>query len=205
MGRRSATHKFMPSKFVFPGGKLDIADQRLNLYSALPPAMLTKLRKYTRDNPSDKKLTGLALAAIRETFEETGLVIGRKTDVIARSKNTSWQAYFNHGVQPALEKIEFIARAITPTYRVRRFDTRFFLVNDTSIYANLDAPANPSGELEDVRWIPLTETRGLDLPGVTRWVLEQVEMRLGASSSFTGKFPIPFVQFVNGTTLERLL
>ena len=108
-------------------------------------------------------------------------------------------------MEPALEKIEFIARAITPTYRVRRFDTRFFLVSDTSIYANLDAPANPSGELEDVRWVPLTETRGLDLPGVTRWVLEQVEIRLGASSNVAGKFPIPFVQFINGTTLERLL
>lgn len=34
MGKRAASHKFMPNKFVFPGGKLDVADQRLNFDSS---------------------------------------------------------------------------------------------------------------------------------------------------------------------------
>ena len=205
MGRRAASHKFMPNKFVFPGGKLDIADQRLNLSSSLSPETLNRLRKFTRANPSDKKLTGLALAAIRETFEETGLVVGRKVDKRMRSKNSSWQAYFDHGVEPALDAIEFIARAITPTYRVRRFDTRFFMVSDESTYINQNSLDKQSGELEQVRWIPLSETRELDLPGVTRWVLDEVEKRLMASTKSAPTLPTPFVQFVRGTTLEKLL
>lgn len=205
MGKRAASHKFMPNKFVFPGGKLDVADQRLNVDSSLSKEVLSRLRKFTRANTSERKLTGLALAAIRETFEETGLVIGLKTERKMHSKNSSWQAYFDHGVEPALAKLEFIARAITPTYRVRRFDTRFFLVSDTSMYINLNSLKKHGGELEQVRWIPLSETRELDLPGVTRWVLDEVEKRLRAGAKSAGSLPTPFVRFINGKTVEKRL
>lgn len=205
MGKRVASHKFMPNKFVFPGGKLDVADQRLNVDSSLSREVLDRLRKFTRTNTSDRKLMGLALAAVRETFEETGLVVGQKTERRMRSKNGSWQAYFNHGVEPALAKLEFIARAITPTYRVRRFDTRFFMVSDTSTYINLNSLRKQGGELEQVRWIPLSKTRELDLPGVTRWVLDEVEKRLTAGTKSAGSLPTPFVRFVNGKTVEKLL
>ena len=205
MGRRAASHKFMPNKFVFPGGKLDIADQRLNLNSSLSPETLNRLRKFTQANTSDKKITGLALAAIRETFEETGLVVGRRVHGKMRSKNSSWQAYFDHEVEPALDAIEFIARAITPTYRVRRFNTRFFMVSEESTFINQNSLDKQSGELEQVRWIPLSEIRELDLPGVTRWVLDEVEKRLMASTKSAPSMPTPFVQFVRGTTLEKLL
>ena len=205
MGKRAASHKFMPNKFVFPGGKLDVADQRLNFDSSLAKEVLSQLRKFTRANTSERKLTGLALAAIRETFEETGLVVGQKTERKMQSKNSSWQAYFDHGAEPALAKLEFIARAITPTYRVRRFDTRFFMVSDTSTYINQDSLRKQGGELEQVRWIPLSETRELDLPGVTRWVLDEVEKRLSAGRKSAGSLPTPFVRFVNGQIIEKLL
>jgi len=205
MGKRAASHKFMPNKFVFPGGKLDVADQRLNFDSSLSKEVLDRLRKFTRTDTSDRKLTGLALAAVRETFEETGLVVGQKTERRIRSKNASWQDYFNHGVEPALAKLEFIARAITPTYRVRRFDTRFFMVSDTSMYINLNSLRKQGGELEQVRWIPLSETRELDLPGVTRWVLDEVEKRLSAGANLAGSLPTPFVRFINGKTVEKHL
>ena len=40
MGKRAATHKFMPNKFVFPGGRLDLIDQRLNLQQELPKPVM---------------------------------------------------------------------------------------------------------------------------------------------------------------------
>ena len=69
MGKRAASHKFMPNKFVFPGGRLDMIDQRLKVDSDLQQSVLQRLQKETRKTVSDNKLRGLALAAIRETFE----------------------------------------------------------------------------------------------------------------------------------------
>ena len=89
---------------------------------------MKRLRKETRKTVSDNKLRGLALAAIRETFEETGLIIGRPTKKNLSTGDKVWQSYFDHGVEPPLDQMDFIARAVTPTYRTRRFDTRFFMV-----------------------------------------------------------------------------
>ena len=205
MGRRAASHKFMPNKFVFPGGRLDVADQRLNLKTSLAPEVLNRLRKHTRATTTDQKLTGLALAAIRETFEETGLVIGKPVSTQLASKNTSWARYFSHSVAPPLEQLDFVARAITPTYRVRRFDTRFFMTDDESIYRNQDGFAKASGELEELCWIPLPQTRELDLPGVTRWVVDKVGHRITLNTRERHRHSTPFVQFVRGNTLEKLL
>ena len=79
MGKRAASHVFMPNKFVFPGGRLDAIDQRISVPSDLSDPVIGRLQKETRKNVSNHKLRGLALAAIRETYEETGLIIGRKT------------------------------------------------------------------------------------------------------------------------------
>ena len=94
MGKRAATHKFMPNKFVFPGGRLDYIDQLLKVTSTLPAPVMTRLSAETRRNVSANKLTGLALASIRETFEETGLVVGSPIDKPLKSSNSVWQAYF---------------------------------------------------------------------------------------------------------------
>ena len=67
MGKRASTHRFMPNKFVFPGGKLDRVDQQLNVPGELSDPVMARLRKSTRAAVGDRKLRGLALAAIRET------------------------------------------------------------------------------------------------------------------------------------------
>ena len=130
MGKRAATHRFMPNKFVFPGGRLDLIDQRLQVPGDLNAKVMERLRKATRKEVTDRKLRGLALAAIRETFEETGLVVGRKASTRTKTQHSVWQSYLGHGVEPPLEQMDFIARAITPPYRTRRFDTRFFMIHD---------------------------------------------------------------------------
>ena len=70
MGKRSAGHAFMPNKFVFPGGKVDAADSRLRPPGDLHPQVLARLMK----GCSQSRARGLAMAAIRETYEETGLI-----------------------------------------------------------------------------------------------------------------------------------
>lgn len=205
MGKRAASHKFMPNKFVFPGGRLDVADQRLRVGASLQPSVLRKLREHTTAKSSNAKPTGLALAAIRETLEETGLIIGRTVAQQLKSKNPSWSRYFQHGVEPALDQLEFVARAITPSYRVRRFDTRFFMTDDESLYANGEDLTQASGELEEVGWFPLHEAVSLDLPGVTQWVLREVGERVKSSASERLRRPTFLLRFINGKTIETKL
>ena len=130
MGKRAASHRFMPNKFVFPGGRLDLIDQRLQVRGELCQPVMERLRKVTRKTVNDRKLRGLALAAIRETFEETGLIIGRPATQTVNTAHPVWREYLAQGAEPPLEHMDFIARAITPAYRTRRFDTRFFLIHD---------------------------------------------------------------------------
>jgi len=201
MGKRAASHKFMPNKFVFPGGRLDAIDQRLKLEEDLQGAVLARLQSDTRKDVSDNKLRGLALAAIRETFEETGLIIGRKTTATPRTSHEGWRDYFAHGVVPPLADIDFIARAITPTHRTRRFDTRFFMVYDDHIHTDPEDTGKASGELLDLHWLTLSEARDLDLPLITRQMLDIVEKRMKLSKRKQFEADAPFVRFVRGKPL----
>ena len=198
MGKRAASHVFMTNKFVFPGGRLDFIDQRLSVPSDLSGPVAGRLQKETRKDVSNHKLRGLALAAIRETYEETGLIIGRNTTQKLTTNNAVWQRYFDHGVEPPLDKIDFIARAVTPTYRSRRFDTRFFMIFDDFIQTDPDDMIKASGELLDLHWLTLAETQKLDLPTITRWIIDMVKQRLKLSSDAQLHAPATYVRFING-------
>lgn len=205
MGKRAASHQFMPNKFVFPGGRLDLIDQRLRVPGHLNTAVLRRLNESTRARVSENQLRGLALAAIRETYEETGLVIGRRTDRRLATSHRIWQSYFSHGVEPPLDKMDFIARAVTPAYRSRRFDTRFFMVHDEFIHTDPDEMGRASGELLDLHWLTLEETRELELPTITRWVIDMVaeRLRFGRDEQMTQS--APYVRFINGRAVIKPL
>ena len=72
MGRRARQHRFLPDVYVFPGGRLDPADRRLVPLRALAPAVAARLARHGRP----ARAIALAAAAARETFEETGLILG---------------------------------------------------------------------------------------------------------------------------------
>ena len=201
MGKRAATHKFMPNKFVFPGGRLDLIDQRLSVPKNLSAPVMKRLRKDIRKDVSDNKLRGLALAAIRETYEETGLIIGRQTKKQLKTSDEVWQSYFDHGVEPPLDQMDFIARAVTPTYRTRRFDTRFFMVYDEFIHTDPEEMAKASGELLDLHWLTLPAARKLDLPAITRSVIDMVQARMQFDRKAQLKKSAPYVRFVDGKSL----
>jgi len=194
MGKRHGGMAFMANKFVFPGGRLDPADARIAAGGELRADVSAK----AAFGITPKKARGLALAAIRETFEETGILVGERAAKIPRTRAQAWHKYFAHGIVPRLERLDFIARAITPPNRTRRFDARFFMADAAEIAHQLDAAANE--ELLTPCWVTLAEARALDLPSITRRVLEEVEARLE-----TGPRPVPFFRFLrNKATIDWL-
>src|SRR5262245_41162216 len=73
LGRRHSAHAFMPGMYVFPGGRRDQVDCRTRFERDLHPEVLAKLMLRARGVRSVSRARGLAIAAVRETFEETGL------------------------------------------------------------------------------------------------------------------------------------
>src|SRR6202140_190385 len=149
LGRRHDGHKFMPGKFVFPGGRVEPIDRRMPSASAIEPRVEARLMQLMA-RPSAAKARGLMLAAIRETFEETGLLLGRKSRNPVRSPGGPWDAFAQAGVCPDLAAIHFVARAITPPGRSKRFDTRFFAVDAREIAARQDGVVGPDSELTEL-------------------------------------------------------
>ncbi|MCR9105652.1 MAG: NUDIX hydrolase [Gammaproteobacteria bacterium] len=175
LGQRSAQHKFMPNKFVFPGGKVDAADSRIRPPHDLHPQVLNRLTQ----GCSAAKARALALAAIRETFEETGLIVGEPDTPTLRTRSAAWSEFLRYDINPRLDVLHYVARAITPPYRNRRFDARFFMVDAQHIQGDVHERPQGSGELLDLHWITLDKARYMQqLPHITRAVLTQVQQRL---------------------------
>ncbi|MBX3447403.1 MAG: NUDIX hydrolase [Parvibaculaceae bacterium] len=201
MGQRHANHKFMPNKFVFPGGRVDRADSRIRPAQDLREPVARRLMVRMSGKPSELRARALAMAAIRETFEETGLVIGKKMTAPQTSKHPDWADYFAQGVAPALGHLDFVARAITPPYRTRRFDTRFFIADAEAIQGD-PMKVTGSGELQGLHWLTIDDARGLDLPNITRVVLDELDERLSLAKAAQARRAVPFVYFRNGNAIR---
>jgi len=187
MGRRHRGHAFMPSKWVFPGGGVDRADARAPAATELRPEVARRLGPRAR---------ALALAAVRETFEEAGLLLARPAAAPARGP-AAWRPFLEQGL-PDLAALDYVARAITPPYRPRRFDARFFLA-EASALLDADRLAG-AGELERIAWTPLDEIPRLDLPSITRFVVSEIAQRLEDPGR-----PVPFVRMVRGARTTEWL
>ena len=115
--------------------------------------------------PSPHFARALALAAIRETFEETGLAIGVPDYGAPENPPPgAWTRFAATGVTPALDVIDFLARAITPPGRPRRFDARFLIADATCVARRVEGAIHPEAELVELVWTPLNEALNLDLP-----------------------------------------
>lgn len=173
MGRRHADQVFLPDKWVFPGGRVDAADRTLaDTFDGpyVPRNLAHELRPF-------------ALAAVRELSEETGLVIGSDAK---HDLQDCWPAFTAAGYAPAPNHLYPLARAITPPGRVRRYDTWFFTASRTAV---AEKQAAPDGELLDLNWFTVEDSRKLDLPNITRLVLDDVSARLqnpAHATEFTG-------------------
>lgn len=184
MGRRAQGHVFMAAKWVFPGGRIERGDFRAASTGDFDARTAARLAQ----GCPPQRARALALAAIRETFEETGLIVGRKAP--PASVAGGWREYRAAGALPDLSALTYVARAITPPGRARRFDARFFMADGSAL---LSRDIDGSGELDEIAWIPWEEASELDLPAITRFVIGEVGKRLNDPDR-----PAPFVKFVRG-------
>jgi 8-oxo-dGTP pyrophosphatase MutT (NUDIX family) len=186
MGERASSHVFLPGHLVFPGGRVEPGDGRLNVPTDLRPEVRAKVAAGT----APARARALALAAIRETFEETGLLVGEPSTAAAvRTRSAAWRDFFDHGVIPKLEALDFVARAITPPGRLRRFDARFFMA-DAGHIARAQGTVPAGGELLRPLWLTLSEARAAKVLPITKLILSEVEARLGPSADASR--PAPF-------------
>lgn len=139
--RRASTLAFAAGAYAFPGGRVDPEDR--------PPAEAAD----GKDMDAEDRVA--RLCAIRETLEETGLAIGHDPspdrEAIARWRaGTERQLPIGLGARLAPERLVPFARWLPSEHVVRRFDTRFYLVEaDTAL-----DPIPDGGEIEEAFWAP---------------------------------------------------
>ncbi|MDQ2874155.1 MAG: NUDIX hydrolase, partial [Actinomycetota bacterium] len=139
MLRRQASMAFAPGMSVFPGGSVDARDADEDVAWAGPDA-----REWGRLLAAPPELArALVCAAVRETFEESGIVLAGETPdrVVADPTSDDWERDRNALLDRSLSLAGLLARRrlvlrsdllrpwsrwITPIVEPRRFDTRFF-------------------------------------------------------------------------------
>jgi len=202
LGRRHLRHRFMPGKFVFPGGRIEPTDRLMTTAAPLPARDVARLLQRVR-RPSAAKAAAFALAAVRETYEETGLMLGRRSEAALKTPPGAWEAFAKAAVLPDLSAMHFIARAITPPKRPLRFDSRFFAADISAVAHRADGFVGPEAEFVELVWLPLTEARTLDMPGITAVVLEELADRI--ASGMSADHPVPLYRMLHKRFVREIL
>ncbi len=199
MGRRNASHKFMPDRMVFPGGRVEPCDGRMPASGALDAVTGAKLAACLR-RPGGAR--ALAMAAIRETFEETGLLIGdRDYGAPGSCPEGAWSEFAAQGVFPALEDIHFIGRAITPPRNRLRFDTFFLAVDAASVADRVEGKVGAATELVETAWVSVPDALGLNLVPITHVMLRELANRFAIG--LDRRAPVPCYR-AGRTAWERI-
>lgn len=121
--QRSASLAFLPSYHAFPGGKVDENDGEINVR-----------------NCSDNEMQRLIVCAVREVFEEVGVLLVRNGEKLTKGQRASLHDELLSGRSTFSEILAhwvlwidatdftFIGRWTTPPFSPMRFRTSFFLV-----------------------------------------------------------------------------
>ncbi|MAZ03877.1 MAG: NUDIX hydrolase [Sneathiella sp.] len=191
MGERSGRHSFMPNTYVFPGGRVDASDGRI------PPARDLRddvMARLIRGGCTPARARALAVAAIRETFEETGLRLAETYPAPRRSRVAIWNDFGTTTCGPDLSKLDYIVRAVTPPSRKKRFNTRFFVADAET----LEGTMKDSSELLDLRWVTIPQALNLDIPLITENVLGHLDTFLKTRPEPDANRPVPMFQMRHG-------
>ncbi|GAB2175640.1 NUDIX hydrolase [Dongia sp. agr-C8] len=196
LGRRHRKAGFLPDIYVVPGGRVDAEDHdRSGFAETLHPAVAASLLSGGSRRPA----LAFPRAALRETLEETGLLVGNAGKRQKVADIPVWQAYRAAGIAPDFGSIDFICRAITPVTSPRRYNTRFFLADGARAVGSV----NSNGELEDLAWRPVSALSGLNIVDVTEYVLKEALRRWQARSP-AGAEPPKLLNYRNDImTLSR--
>lgn len=189
MGQRGASAAFMPNKFVFPGGAVDTTDADVAAGSPLNSVCLDRL--------GTNRAPALVAAAIRELWEEAGLILGQSGQWHGQQPE-NWASFAATGHIPHAAPLHYVFRAVTPVGQPRRFDARFFLADACHIAGDPEDFSAACDELSHLQWIPLDQARQFDLPFITEVVLAEISAslpKIGAPDS---------VPFFNNTDEQSL-
>ncbi len=173
MGRRAARHAFLPGAYVFPGGRVDAGDARMRPATHLD----AETSRYLARAVGPARARAIAMTAIRETFEETGLLLGAPGDP-GPSEDEGWAAIKALGQAPDLARLSYLGRAITPAESPIRFDARFVVADAKHAGGTLGG----SGELLDLRWIAIAEALHLTIADVTEFMLGELARHFAATN-----------------------
>ena len=170
LGRRPAKTTFLPGIYVVPGGRVDRADHLPSgFHEQIHPAVAKTLSAENGRRPA----LAFLRAALRETYEETGLLLGGgRAARTARPGAAVWRAYAEAGAAPGFGELDYVLRAITPVGSHRRYNTRFFLGDGGRVEGALTG----NGELLDLRWWPAAALERLNIVDVT-WALIRSAMQ----------------------------
>jgi len=189
MGKRHGGHSFMPDRWVFPGGRIDRSDYRAPFATDLRGDVEATFNAHLPPGRG----RALAMAAVRETWEEAGLLLARSGR--PRPAAGPWKSFVEQGALADLEALDVIARAITPPAVGKRFDT-WFLLADAERLVSLERQPD-CGELEEIAWVDFDEAQTLPLPTVTRMMIKEAVARMEDPAR-----PKPFIRFRTGTGMR---
>jgi 8-oxo-dGTP pyrophosphatase MutT (NUDIX family) len=193
VGRRPMASRFMPGVYVFPGGAVDETDFALETERPLAEHVEARLRRQA----ATPLARALAWTAVRETWEETGLMIG----AAGRAAGCpAVQAFAAAGLAPDLTALDYLMRAVTPPYIPIRFNTRFFIADASAA----QGPLRPCPELEDVGWRPIDEVMTLSIVNVTEVALDAArKYRLDRPAPDPMRRTLMFTQYTPGGVVLR--
>ena len=164
--RRAGTMAFAAGMHVFPGGSVDPRDgERSTAWTGPPPAQWAGWLGC--DEPLAR---ALVCAAVRETFEESGVLLAGPdagsvvADTTGEGMERDRLALLDRTLSMAemLDRRDLVLRSdllrawahwITPEFEPKRFDTRFFV----AAVPTGQRPRDVSGEADDTVWLPVTE------------------------------------------------
>lgn len=181
MGQRGKKAAFMPGKFVFPGGAIDPNDGAVPVDN-LAPQLETLLAQESTVSP-----TAIVAAAIRELWEESGLILGQSGTW--SDPHQGWRGFARTGYVPSAAGCDFFFRAVTPTGRPRRFDARFILASADQLATDPDDFSQAEDELSHLQWVRLSDARNFDLPFITQVVLAELTAHVAGTRTTDG---VPF-------------
>jgi 8-oxo-dGTP pyrophosphatase MutT (NUDIX family) len=162
MLRRKSSMAFAPGAFVFPGGSVDARDADEQVAWAGPDTA-----EWGRIFDAPPELAcALVCAAVRETFEESGVLLAGPSaeTVVADTTGAEWEADRNALLDRSLSLAEMLARRglvlrsdllrpwsrwVTPVIEERRFDTRFF----AAALPDGQRTRDVGGEAAEVAWV----------------------------------------------------
>jgi len=197
LGRRPASSRFAPGMYVFPGGAVQPEDRIANAAGELRASCVARMG--VRGDAG--RAAALANAAVRETLEETGLMVGAPGDAgdFGELTEPGWRMVRATGLRPALGALTYLGRAATPTGMPLRFNARFFTAPAAAgtLYVRLTVTDSrgPSSanicQAFEISDRPTEDPATINAPATTMMVDEETVVTLSGEAVFAaGQTPI---------------